>query len=69
MKFERWTLANVLPYELPITIEAVLLPFKDKIVYDTLIGTRDIRYGKGAKEMFARMYREALENGIITCLT
>ena len=63
------SLANVLPYELPITIEAVLLPFKDKIVYDTLIGTRDIRYGKGAKDMFTRIYEKARENGIITCLS
>jgi len=62
------SLANVLPYELPITIEAVLLPFKDKIIYDTLIGTMDIRYGKGAKDMFAEMYKNALGKGITTSL-
>ena len=62
------SLANVLPYELPIVIETVLLPFKDKIVYDTLIGTREIRYGKGAKDMFAELYKNALEKGITTSL-
>ena len=60
------SLANVLPYELPIQIQAVLLPFKDKIIYDSLIGTVDMRFGNGAKKMFAEMYEKALKNGITT---
>ena len=62
------SLANVLPYELPIHVETVLLPFKDKIIYDSLIGTRNISFGNGAKEMFAEMYKKALKNGITTHL-
>jgi len=54
---------------LPVAIEAVLLPFKDKIVYDGLFASYPVRFGPGIKKMLNETYRDAkARHGIITSL-
>jgi hypothetical protein len=50
--------------ELPIQIETVLLPFKDKIIYDSFMTSLPIGFAEGAKRAFREMYETALKNGI-----
>ncbi|MCL2139819.1 MAG: SEC-C metal-binding domain-containing protein [Treponema sp.] len=61
-------LSDVLQHEIPVQFETVLLPFKDKIIYDSYIGTMNISFGKNIRETFSEMYTKAMENGIITRL-
>ena len=54
---------------LPLYVEAVLLPFKNKIVYDGLISEYSISFGKGICDMFKETYNSAKkDNRIITFL-
>ncbi|MDR3287877.1 MAG: SEC-C domain-containing protein [Peptococcaceae bacterium] len=54
---------------LPQMVEAVLLPFKGKIIHDSLIASYDMSYGLGAREMFEESYAEQLATaGIVTAL-
>ena len=62
------SIADALQHELPVQIEIVLLPFKDKIIYDCYLSSMNVRFGKGMKEMFSEMYNKAMVNGIITHL-
>ena len=56
------------PY-LPRLIHAVLLPLKDKIIYDGLLSGHNITFGGGVKRMLNEEYRQAKEAfGIITSL-
>jgi hypothetical protein len=56
------------PY-LPRLIEAVLLPFKDRIIYDGLLSGYNITFGGGIKRRFNEEYRQAKETfGVITSL-
>ena len=57
---------ETLPYELPCMVNAVLLPFKGKIIYDSLIGTYSVSFGKGYRSSIKAAYEEAKETaGII----
>ncbi|GMO56004.1 MAG: hypothetical protein Ta2A_01060 [Treponemataceae bacterium] len=52
---------------LPILVEAVLLPFKGKIIYDTLLTVYNIRIGGGLRKVFNDDYLKVKkESGIIT---
>jgi hypothetical protein len=62
------SLADVLQRELPFHIQTVLLPFKDKIIYDGYIKSYNVSFGKNMRETFSEMYKNALKNGIITRL-
>lgn len=62
------SLADTMQRELPIQFETVLLPFKDKIIYDSYINTMSIHFGEGAKKAFREMHENALVHGIITDL-
>lgn len=54
---------------LPLYVEVVLLPFKDKIIYDGLISEYSISFGKGIRDMFKETYNSAKNNNrIITFL-
>lgn len=54
------------PY-LPVYVEAVLLPFKNRIVYDSLIAPFPVAFGSGIQAELAHSYRLAQEGtGIIT---
>lgn len=55
---------------LPVMVEAVLLPFKGRIIYDGLMKRFSISFGGGIRRGLDETYREAkAEQGIITCLT
>lgn len=56
-------------YILPIYVEAVLLPFKEKIIYDSLILPYNITLGSGIKKGLNEDYKNSKEKyGIITTI-
>lgn len=56
-------------FVLPLFVDAVLIPFEGKIIYDSLLIPYNVRFGGGAKRGFNEEYRETKEkNGIITTL-
>ncbi len=53
----------------PVLVQAVLLPFKNKIVYDGYLASYNITFGGGIKRMLNNSYNEAKANyGIVTSL-
>ena len=62
------SIADALQHELPVQIETVLLPFKDKIIYDCFLSSMNLGFGKNIKEMFSETYKKTMGNGIITRL-
>jgi hypothetical protein len=56
------------PY-LPVLTQTVLLPFKDRIVYDGLMQSYRISFGAGIRRSLNESYKEAKErHGIVTSL-
>src|SRR5205823_14622393 len=56
------------PY-LPVLTQTVLLPFKDKIVYDGLMSSYRISFGPGIRRNLNQDFKEAkLRHGIVTSL-
>jgi hypothetical protein len=56
------------PY-LPVMVEAVLLPFKDKIIYDHLLNTYRISFSAGIRRGLIESYQAAKNRlGIVTSL-
>ncbi len=55
---------------LPVLAEALLLPFRDKIVYDGVLVGFNISFGGGVKQSLNEIYQEAKEQmgGIVTSL-
>lgn len=54
---------------LPSMVQAILLPFEDRIIYDGLLSSYNIFFGSGIKAGLNDAYREAKERGaIITSL-
>ena len=54
---------------LPVMVEAVLLPFNGKIIYDSIFSRYPVIFGAGIKRRFNDSYREAKSRfGIITSL-
>ena len=52
--------------QIPVYVETVLLPFKNKIIYDGIISKHEISFGRGIREMFKSTYNKAKkENQII----
>ncbi|GIX41730.1 MAG: hypothetical protein KatS3mg129_1463 [Leptospiraceae bacterium] len=55
--------------DLPVLVEAVLLPFKDKIIYDSMLEPYPFVFGRGIRKNFNDFYEKAKLNfGIITSL-
>ena len=55
--------------QLPAAVRAVLLPFKGQIVYDGLLSSFSILFGKGIRSSLNEIYMTAKQNGrIITTL-
>ena len=53
----------------PCMVDAVLLPFKDKIIYDSFIATYNLSMGKGMKIMIKEVYdKTEAEAGIIEAM-
>jgi len=61
-------LSDVMRRELPVQIETVLLPFKDRIIFDSYMVSMSINFQGGAKRAFDEIYKNALKHGIITSL-
>ena len=63
-------LEEVIPsYALPQMVEAILLPFKGKIIYDGLLSGYSIHFGGGIRSNLNRLYMNAKQrNRIITTL-
>ena len=60
---------DVLISPLPIHVKAVLLPFKDKIIYDSLINCNHIHFSSGFRSDLSFKYKNAIERyGTITSL-
>jgi len=60
------TLENVLPYvQWPHYTQAVLLPFKGKIIYDGLLHGYNISFGSGIKSSLKETYMAAKQNSRI----
>lgn len=54
---------------LPALIETVLLPFRDKIVYDGVVSTFNIAFGAGVRRSLAETYKNSKAvHGIVTSL-
>ncbi len=54
---------------LPMMVEAILLPFKDKIIYDGIIQTYSVSFGRGISSSMKNNYNKAkAKYGIITSL-
>ncbi|MCL2642653.1 MAG: DUF6398 domain-containing protein [Candidatus Bathyarchaeota archaeon] len=54
------------PYPAPCIVDAVLLPFKDKIIYDSFIGTYPVTFDKNLKNSIKESYEESKETiGIV----
>ena len=55
---------------LPVLTQAVLLPFRDKIIYDGILSSYRVSFGGGIKRRLNEEYREAKARfGIIASLT
>ena len=50
------------PSHLPLYVDAVLLPFKGKIVYDGILISRNIYFGGGVKRRLRETYMRAKQN-------
>src|SRR5207237_280720 len=55
------------PY-LPVLAETVLLPFKDRIVYDGLLNAYRIYFGPGIRRSLNESYEAKARHGIVTSL-
>jgi len=60
---------DVVPGPLPAMVEAMLLPFRDGIIYDGLLHSYNIVFGGGIRRSLNESYREAKDRlGIVTSL-
>jgi hypothetical protein len=60
---------DVVGPRLPIMVDAMLLPFRDCIIYDGLLGGYNVSFGGGVKGSLNNTYREAKERlGIVATL-
>lgn len=54
---------------LPVFVQAVLLPFENRIIYDSLLAPYAISFGPGIRRSLQQAYRDAREReGIVTSL-
>ncbi len=61
---------EIVGHSLPVMVEATLLPFEGKIIYDSLISSHNVSFGPGLRHRFNNAYRTAQElYGIKTSLT
>jgi hypothetical protein len=62
--------SELTPIDPPYIVETVLIPFKGKIIYDSLYKLLNINFGRGAKSHLNSIYNEIKKNeGIITNLS
>lgn len=53
------------PTDMPVYVDAVLLPFKGKIIYDGLMGFQNIYFGGGIRRSLKETYMRAKQNNQI----
>ncbi|HYQ90765.1 MAG TPA: hypothetical protein VES89_01485 [Candidatus Competibacteraceae bacterium] len=60
---------EVIPWPLPVLVKAVLLPFEDKIIYDSLLVPYSVTFGSGIRRSLDQAYRMVQErHGVMTTL-
>ncbi|MGL5512315.1 MAG: SEC-C metal-binding domain-containing protein [Sporomusa sp.] len=63
------SIAEAMHCRLPVMLETVLLPFGDRIVYDSFMASHAIEFGGGIRDMFEDEYAKSKDKyGIITKL-
>jgi len=63
------SIAEAVHSKLPVILQTVLLPFKDKIIYDGYLNSYSIEYGNGAVKLFDEQYAKSeKQHGIISTL-
>ncbi|MDR0587129.1 MAG: SEC-C domain-containing protein [Treponema sp.] len=63
------SIAEAMGRRLPVMLETVLLPFNDKIIYDSFMASYDIGFGKNIKSSLDEEYDEAREKyGLVSTL-
>jgi hypothetical protein len=55
------SIAEVMSRRLPVMLETVLLPFNDKIIYDSFMASYSVGFGEGIKNSLEEEYNEAKE--------
>ncbi|GHO76559.1 hypothetical protein KSD_43300 [Ktedonobacter sp. SOSP1-85] len=63
------SVAETMILPLPVYIQTVLLPFEERIIYDSLLTTYNVSFGSGIRRSLKEAYRNATEReGILTSL-
>ncbi len=63
------TIEDTVPWPLPVLVKAVLLPFEDRIIYDSLLMPYPVTFGGGIRRNLNEAYRTVRERGgVITTL-
>jgi hypothetical protein len=63
------SVAETMILPLPVYIQTVLLPFEDRIIYDSLLTSYTVSFGPGVRRRLKEAYRNATEReGILTSL-
>jgi hypothetical protein len=63
------SVAETMILPLPVYIQTVLLPFENRIIYDSLLTTYNVSFGPGIRRSLKEAYRNATEReGIVTSL-
>jgi len=61
------SIAESMRRKLPVMLTTVLLPFGDKIIYDSFIGSYSVEFGSGVMSIFEDEYAKSMNaHGIIT---
>ena len=63
-------ISEIIPsYMLPTIVKTVLLPFEDRIIYDSILGMSNIQFGSNIRRELKELYSEIKEKkGIISTL-
>jgi hypothetical protein len=60
---------DIVPYALPTMVDAVLLPFGNKIIFDSVLNSYPVMFGSGIRKSLNNQVRHAQElHGVITSL-
>lgn len=63
------TIEDTIPWPLPVLVKTVLLPFEDRIIYDSLLMPYPVTFGGGIRRNLNEAYRTVRERGgVITTL-
>lgn len=63
------TVDDTIDMDLPVMVQAVLLPFEGKIIYDSFLAPYRMSFGRGVRRTFDDAYQEAkCRHGVVTSL-